>query len=367
MTLDINHTPSDDELTAILQLESIDCSNSRIISIDPLQHLTKLRKLNCSRTQLRSIEKLRSLRLLDELDISYTNIASIMPLSECIALWSLQCSNTPLSSLCGLENMIELSYLDCSSTKIDSLVPLSGLPKLQQISCYSSLLNEPETLQDLNTKGVEVLYSDTPLFNAEIGTTSAIDFDPASRDSLFEEAARVIVTHQQGSTSLLQRRLKLGYMRAGRLIDQLEHAGVVGSFDGVQARQVLIPNEHILEQFLITGEISQAQSVALDVIPEPEQPTRIIEAEEAELISYLIPKLEPVLLEPEPTPYVEIKEMQPALQQYSSPPIILPAPKVISSPKPETVSKGLAPIIPSTPKRKSLWKKFVDVIELITG
>ncbi|MBC6607897.1 DNA translocase FtsK [Hymenobacter sp. BT188] len=76
------------------------------------------------------------------------------------------------------------------------------------------------------------------------------DFDPASRDSMFEEAARVIVTHQQGSTSLLQRRLKLGYNRAGRLIDQLEHAGVVGPFEGSKAREVLIPDEYSLEQLL---------------------------------------------------------------------------------------------------------------------
>jgi S-DNA-T family DNA segregation ATPase FtsK/SpoIIIE len=67
---------------------------------------------------------------------------------------------------------------------------------------------------------------------------------------LFEDAARVIVTHQQGSTSLLQRRLKLGYNRAGRLIDQLESAGVVGPFEGSKAREVLIPDENSLEQLL---------------------------------------------------------------------------------------------------------------------
>jgi S-DNA-T family DNA segregation ATPase FtsK/SpoIIIE len=78
------------------------------------------------------------------------------------------------------------------------------------------------------------------------------DMDPSQRDSMFEEAARVIVTHQQGSTSLLQRRLKLGYNRAGRLIDQLEHAGVVGPFEGSKAREVLIPDEYSLEQLLNT-------------------------------------------------------------------------------------------------------------------
>ncbi|MCX6251161.1 MAG: DNA translocase FtsK 4TM domain-containing protein [Bacteroidetes bacterium] len=64
------------------------------------------------------------------------------------------------------------------------------------------------------------------------------DFDPNQKDELFAEAARLIVQHQQGSTSLLQRRLKLGYNRAGRIIDQLESAGIVGPFEGSKAREV---------------------------------------------------------------------------------------------------------------------------------
>ncbi len=76
------------------------------------------------------------------------------------------------------------------------------------------------------------------------------DFDPNERDELFEEAARIIVQHQQGSTSLLQRKLKLGYNRAGRIIDQLEAARIVGPFEGSKAREVLVANEMALEQFL---------------------------------------------------------------------------------------------------------------------
>ena len=72
----------------------------------------------------------------------------------------------------------------------------------------------------------------------------------ADRDELFDEAARIIVMHQQGSTSLLQRRLKLGYNRAGRLIDQLEQAGIVGPVEGSKAREVLIPDEYSLERLL---------------------------------------------------------------------------------------------------------------------
>jgi S-DNA-T family DNA segregation ATPase FtsK/SpoIIIE len=80
----------------------------------------------------------------------------------------------------------------------------------------------------------------------------ASDVDLSERDALFEEAARLIVNHQQGSTSLIQRKLKLGYNRAGRLIDQLEAAGIVGPFEGSKAREVLIKDEMSLEQ-LLTG------------------------------------------------------------------------------------------------------------------
>lgn len=76
------------------------------------------------------------------------------------------------------------------------------------------------------------------------------DVDLSERDALFEEAARLIVAHQQGSTSLIQRKLKLGYNRAGRLIDQLEAAGIVGPFEGSKAREVLIKDEMSLEQLL---------------------------------------------------------------------------------------------------------------------
>jgi len=77
-----------------------------------------------------------------------------------------------------------------------------------------------------------------------------VEFDPGQRDELFEDAARIIVATQQGSTSLLQRKLKLGYNRAGRIIDQLEAAGIVGPFEGSKAREVRVGNEMALEQFL---------------------------------------------------------------------------------------------------------------------
>lgn len=76
------------------------------------------------------------------------------------------------------------------------------------------------------------------------------DDDVIERDKMFEEAARLIVKHQQGSTSLIQRRLKLGYNRAGRIIDQLERAGIVGPFSGSKARDVYCTDEYALEQIL---------------------------------------------------------------------------------------------------------------------
>ena len=77
------------------------------------------------------------------------------------------------------------------------------------------------------------------------------------RDELFHEAARIVVMTQQGSASLLQRKLKLGYNRAGRLIDQLEAAGIIGPFEGSKARKVIIPDEIALEQFLKSNSSEQ--------------------------------------------------------------------------------------------------------------
>ena len=69
-------------------------------------------------------------------------------------------------------------------------------------------------------------------------------------DSLFEEAARIVVQTQQGSTSMIQRKLKLGYNRAGHIIDQLEAAGIVGPFSGSKSREVKVTSEAALEQIL---------------------------------------------------------------------------------------------------------------------
>ena len=94
-------------------------------------------------------------------------------------------------------------------------------------------------------------YSDAYLLPEYVGEESGVgDVDLSERDALFDDAARLIVIHQQGSTSLIQRKMKLGYNRAGRIIDQLEAAGIVGPFEGSKAREVLIKDEYSLEQLL---------------------------------------------------------------------------------------------------------------------
>lgn len=85
----------------------------------------------------------------------------------------------------------------------------------------------------------------TPEGHDEIGE---VDF--SKRDAMFEDAARLVVRHQQGSTSLIQRKFSIGYNRAGRIIDQLEAANIVGPFEGSKARQVLFADEYSLEQYL---------------------------------------------------------------------------------------------------------------------
>lgn len=89
-----------------------------------------------------------------------------------------------------------------------------------------------------------------PEYVSDDSTSTVGTFDPNEKDALFEEAARIIVSTQQGSTSMLQRQLKLGYNRAGRIMDQLEASGIVGGFNGAKAREVIISDLHSLEQFL---------------------------------------------------------------------------------------------------------------------
>ncbi|MDB4903811.1 MAG: cell division protein FtsK [Mucilaginibacter sp.] len=128
---------------------------------------------------------------------------------------------------------------------------LSTGSDLIRLQCAFVDTHEVERISDFigNQRG----YPSAMLLPEYVGegeTSSSKEYDPDNRDPMFEEAARLIVMHQQGSTSLIQRKMKLGYNRAGRIIDQLEAAGIVGPFEGSKAREVLYPDEYSLERHL---------------------------------------------------------------------------------------------------------------------
>jgi S-DNA-T family DNA segregation ATPase FtsK/SpoIIIE len=114
-----------------------------------------------------------------------------------------------------------------------------------------AFIDTPEVEKITEFIGAQKAYATAYLLPEFIGEESGInlDMDISERDTLFREAAEIIVNAQQGSASLLQRKLKLGYNRAGRLIDQLEAAGIVGPFEGSKARSVNILDMSSLDQF----------------------------------------------------------------------------------------------------------------------
>lgn len=121
---------------------------------------------------------------------------------------------------------------------------------LVRIQC--AFVDTPEVERIVDYIGNQKAYPDAHLLPEYIGEDSgtSLDIDASDRDALFRDAAEVLVIAQQGSASLLQRKLKLGYNRAGRIIDQLEAAGVVGPFEGSKARQVLVQDIAQLDQLL---------------------------------------------------------------------------------------------------------------------
>ena len=122
--------------------------------------------------------------------------------------------------------------------------------ELTRVQCAFVDTPEIELLTDfIGSQKAYATAHQLPEYIGEEGGTN-LDIDIEDRDKLFREAAEVLVIAQQGSASLLQRKLKLGYNRAGRLIDQLEAAGIVGPFEGSKARQVLIPDLQSLDRHL---------------------------------------------------------------------------------------------------------------------
>ncbi len=123
--------------------------------------------------------------------------------------------------------------------------------EIMRLQCAFVDTPEVENIADFigEQKGYSSAYM-LPEYSVDETTSTVGAFDPNEKDVLFEDAARILVSTQQGSTSMLQRQLKLGYNRAGRIMDQLEASGVVGGFNGAKAREVLISDLNSLEQFL---------------------------------------------------------------------------------------------------------------------
>ncbi|MGI9545767.1 MAG: DNA translocase FtsK 4TM domain-containing protein [Flavobacteriaceae bacterium] len=121
---------------------------------------------------------------------------------------------------------------------------------MTRIQC--AFVDTPEVAKITEYIGSQRAYPSAHLLPEYVGEDSGtgLDYDISDRDAMFRDAAEVIVTAQQGSASLIQRKLKLGYNRAGRIIDQLEAAGIVGPFEGSKARQVLVPDMYALDQLL---------------------------------------------------------------------------------------------------------------------
>ncbi|MDG1572814.1 DNA translocase FtsK 4TM domain-containing protein [Robiginitalea sp. M366] len=119
-----------------------------------------------------------------------------------------------------------------------------------RIQC--AFVDTPEIAKITEFIGSQRGYPDAHLLPEYVGEDSGtgIDYSIEERDAMFREAAEVVVMAQQGSASLIQRKLKLGYNRAGRIVDQLEAAGIVGPFEGSKARQVLVPDMAALDQLL---------------------------------------------------------------------------------------------------------------------
>jgi len=134
----------------------------------------------------------------------------------------------------GTNNLIRLQSPFISSNEIERIVE-----SIKNQKGYSQPFKLPSALQKY------------PIFDMRDG----------EKDELFEEAARILVRHQQGSVSLLQRQLKVGYSRAARLIDELEAAGIVCPFDGSKAREVLIETEEELESVLLGNTVSRNNNI----------------------------------------------------------------------------------------------------------
>jgi len=124
----------------------------------------------------------------------------------------------------------------------------------EMIRLQCAFVDTPEVEKITDYIGSQRAYADAyllPEYEAD-ESSSMLSDSVDDRDPLFKEAAEIVVGAQQGSTSLIQRKMKIGYNRAGRIIDQLEAAGIVGPFEGSRARQVLFKDLTSLQSFFDT-------------------------------------------------------------------------------------------------------------------
>lgn len=255
--LDIDRNPNYSELELLVDLKRIDCSDSAITSIEPLSFLKNLRILICRNTKIKHLDKLIGHSNLEELDCSKTKIYSLLPLSALKNLRKLDCSYTSIQSLDGLQESEFLEELLCSSTEVSSIEPLRHSTKLKYLNIVRTNVSDIDpVISLLDLEQLKLLTDSSPANNHFFayreskanGTERVLDI--GNRDELFEECARLIVQSQSGSTSNLQRRLNLGYNRAGRIIDQIEAAGIVGPAVGSKPREVYVKTEAELETYL---------------------------------------------------------------------------------------------------------------------
>ncbi|MBQ9639702.1 MAG: DNA translocase FtsK [Bacteroidales bacterium] len=148
------------------------------------------------------------------------------------------------------------TILDCGGAnqligRGDMLISLAGS---ELIRCQCALIETEEIERLADSIGQQRGYAEGEGFMLpeylDENEEPNKDFDPKQKDEFFNDAARLVVSSQFGSTSLLQRKLQLGYNRAGRIIDQMEAAGIVGPYNGSKAREVLIKDEATLEELL---------------------------------------------------------------------------------------------------------------------
>jgi Leucine-rich repeat (LRR) protein len=254
--LDIDKNPSLSDLKRLICFQRIDCSSTAITSLEPLSVFQYLKILICSNTSIKHLDKIASHSKIEEIDCSKTKIFSLLPLVEMKSLKKLDCSYTKIQSLDGLQELAQLEKLSCISTAISSIEPIRHSSKLSYLNIAKTNVNSIDpVIPLLETEQLIFLAQHSPADTIYESFISKKEedlrrVDIGNRDELFEVCARLIVQTQSGSTSNLQRRLNLGYNRAGRIMDQIEAAGIIGPAKGSSPREVYIKTEAELEVYL---------------------------------------------------------------------------------------------------------------------